>query len=70
MWCTDVADSANVCEPGQVLWGDHISPHNGCEIKTMQFEELIELGVLCFNREITAGKVGKTALCGDREITL
>jgi len=65
-----VANSSNSCELGQVHWGDHISLHRRGKIKTMQLEELIELGILCFNREITAGQIGKTALHGYREITL
>lgn len=69
MRCTDVADSSNACELGQVHWGDHMSLHSGGEIKTMQLEELIELGILCFSREITAGKIGKNVLHGYTEIT-
>lgn len=64
-----MADSSNARELGQVHWGDHISLHSGGEIKTMQLEELIELGILCFNREIAAGKIGKAVLHGYREIT-
>lgn len=49
--------------------GNHITLHGGGETKTIHLEELIELGILCSNREITAGKIGEAALHWYRKIT-
>lgn len=59
VWCTDVADPLGRAAP---------TPR-GKKI-VMQLKKLFEWGLLCFKREIAAGKVGKIVLHGYREITL